>query len=110
VVLASNALVLGAPNSACPVINANTNVGIDVGNPSNILTVLRVEAMPSAMAGIPTARADGRATVSNDLNDSGKREIGVSAEEVGQVVPEVVSDEENGKHAHGVDYSRLTAL
>jgi hypothetical protein len=34
----------------------------------------------------------------------------VIAEEVGAVVPEVVSYEENGKDARGVDYSRLTAL
>lgn len=37
-------------------------------------------------------------------------EIGIIAEEVGEVVPEVVSYEENGKDARGVDYSRLTAL
>jgi Chaperone of endosialidase len=48
--------------------------------------------------------------VSYDLKDSGKHEIGVIAEEVGQVVPEVVSYEKNGKDATGVDYSRLTAL
>ena len=48
--------------------------------------------------------------VSYDLKDSGKHEIGVIAEEVGQVVPEVVSYEANGKDASGVDYSRLTAL
>jgi len=48
--------------------------------------------------------------VSYDLKDSGKHEIGVIAEEVGKVVPEVVSYEENGKDARGVDYSRLTAL
>ncbi len=36
--------------------------------------------------------------------------MGVIAEEVGAVVPEVVSYEENGKDARGVDYSRLTAL
>jgi hypothetical protein len=34
----------------------------------------------------------------------------VIAEEVGKVVPEVVSYEKNGKDATGVDYSRLTAL
>jgi hypothetical protein len=34
----------------------------------------------------------------------------MTAEEVGQVVPEVVSYEENGGDAQGVDYSRLTAL
>jgi hypothetical protein len=41
---------------------------------------------------------------------SGKHEIGLVAEEVGSVVPEVVTYEENGKDALSVDYSRLTAL
>ena len=48
--------------------------------------------------------------VSYDRKDGGKHEVGVIAEEVGAVVPEVVSYEENGKDARGVDYSRLTAL
>jgi hypothetical protein len=48
--------------------------------------------------------------VSYDLKGSGKHEIGVIAEEVGAVVPEVVAYEDNGKDARGVDYSRLTAL
>jgi len=48
--------------------------------------------------------------VTYDLKDSGKHEIGVIAEEVGAVVPELVSFEKNGKDARGVDYSRLTAL
>jgi hypothetical protein len=48
--------------------------------------------------------------VSYDLKDSGKHEVGVIAEEVGAVVPEIVSWEKNGKDAQGVDYSRLTAL
>jgi hypothetical protein len=48
--------------------------------------------------------------VSYDLRASGKHEIGVIAEEVGEVVPEVVSYEANKKDAQGVDYSRLTAL
>jgi polyhydroxyalkanoate synthesis regulator phasin len=44
------------------------------------------------------------------LKASGKHEVGVIAEEVGAVVPEIVSWEKNGKDAQGVDYSRLTAL
>jgi len=48
--------------------------------------------------------------VSYDLKESGKHEVGVIAEEVGTVVPEVVSWEKNGTDAQGVDYSRLTAL
>ena len=126
-VSASNALVLGAPVGAGGgIITANTNVGIDVGNPSNIFTVLKggghaisdgwdtyssrrwktnIQPLQNALAMVEQLRG-----VSYDLKDSGKHEIGVIAEEVGEVVPEVVSYEENGKDARGVDYSRLTAL
>ena len=48
--------------------------------------------------------------VSYDLKETGRHELGVIAEEVGAVVPEIVSWEKNGKDAQGVDYSRLTAL
>jgi hypothetical protein len=48
--------------------------------------------------------------VSYDLKSNGKHEVGVIAEEVGAVVPEIVQWEKNGKDAAGVDYSRLTAL
>ena len=48
--------------------------------------------------------------VSYTLKATGKQEIGVIAEEVGAVVPEVVKYEPNGKDATGVDYERLTAL
>jgi uncharacterized protein involved in exopolysaccharide biosynthesis len=36
--------------------------------------------------------------------------MGMIAEEAGKVVPEVVSYEDNGKDARGIDYARLTAL
>jgi Chaperone of endosialidase len=48
--------------------------------------------------------------VSYDTKSTGEHEIGVIAEEVGAVVPEVVSWEDNGKDARSVDYARLTAL
>ena len=48
--------------------------------------------------------------VSYDSKTNGKHEIGVIAEEVGKVLPEVVSYEQNGVDAQGVDYSQLTAL
>ena len=48
--------------------------------------------------------------VSYTLKATGKREIGVIAEEVGAVVPEVVTYEKNGVDARSVDYNRLTAL
>jgi hypothetical protein len=121
---ASNALVLGstaAQNGA-----ANILVGVDVSSPTNILTVLKggghaiadgwdtyssrrwktnIQPLQNALGLVNRMRG-----VSYELKESGKHEIGVIAEEVGEVVPEVVSYEENGKDARGVDYSRLTAL
>jgi len=64
-----------------------------------------IQTLPDALAKIEQLRG-----VSYDRKDSGKHEIGVIAEEVGAVVPEVVSYEKNGKDAAGVDYGRLTAL
>jgi len=48
--------------------------------------------------------------VSYDWKENGKHEIGLIAEEVGEVIPEVVTYEENGKDARAVDYARLVAV
>ena len=48
--------------------------------------------------------------VSYERKVDGKLQIGVIAEEVLRVVPEVVTLDANGKDANGVDYARLTAL
>jgi hypothetical protein len=48
--------------------------------------------------------------VSYDRKTDGKHEIGVVAEDVDQVVPEVVSHDPRTHEAQGVDYSRLAAL
>jgi hypothetical protein len=102
------------------------NVGIGTSTPSNILTIARgaghpvsdswetyssrrwktnIQTLSDALDKVTRLRG-----VSYNLKDGGKHEIGVIAEEVGAVVPEVVSYEANGKDASGVDYSRLTAL
>ena len=108
------------------VVKDNGNVGIGVASPSRIL-VLRsggghaiadgwdtyssrrwkthIRPLNDALGKVEQLRG-----VSYDRKDSGKHEIGVIAEEVGQVVPEIVTYEANGKDAQGVDYSRLTAL
>jgi hypothetical protein len=107
-------------------VQENGKVGIGSGAPSRILTVgmgwghaiadgwdtyssrrwkTNIQTLPNALAKVEQLRG-----VAYQLKDSGKHEIGVIAEEVGQVVPEVMSYEENGKDAQGVDYSRLTAL
>jgi trimeric autotransporter adhesin len=116
----SNSLVLGGTGQYA------AKVGIGTTTPSNILTVGRgaghpvsdswetyssrrwktnIHTLPDALSKVAQLRG-----VSYDLKDSGKHEIGVIAEEVGKVIPEIVTYEENGKDARGVDYSRLTAL
>jgi trimeric autotransporter adhesin len=120
VVSQSNALVLGGTG-----IHA-VRVGIGTTTPSNVLTIAlgaghpvsdswetyssrrwksNIKTLPDALDTVERLRG-----VSYDLKDSGRHEIGVIAEEVGTVLPEVVSYEANGKDARGVDYGRLTAL
>jgi hypothetical protein len=48
--------------------------------------------------------------VSFDWKETGTHDIGLIAEEVGEVVPEIVEFEPNGKDARSVDYSRLTGM
>jgi hypothetical protein len=107
------------------VVKEDGKVGIDV-IPTQILTVQKggghaiadgwdtyssrrwktnIHPLTDALSKVEQLRG-----VSYDLKGSGKHEIGVIAEEVGQVVPEIVSFEAHGKDAQGVDYSRLTAL
>lgn len=45
-----------------------------------------------------------------DENHGGHRDIGMIAEEVGEILPEIVDYEENGIDAIGLDYSKLTPL
>jgi trimeric autotransporter adhesin len=113
----SNSLVLGA---------AGVNVGIGTTKPSNILTIGRGTGHPVSdswetyssrrwKTNIQTlhgslGKVEQLRGVSYDLKANGKHEVGVIAEEVGAVVPELVTWDENGKDAQSVDYSRLTAL
>jgi len=48
--------------------------------------------------------------VAYQRKSDGKREIGVVAEDVAQIVPEVVSHDPETHEVQGVDYSRLSAL
>ena len=64
-----------------------------------------IQTLPDALDKVERLRG-----VSYTLKANGKHEIGVIAEEVGAVVPEVVTWEANGKDARSVDYTRLTAL
>ncbi len=118
IVGASNSLVLGGTGA-----NA-VNVGIGTTAPSNVFTIAQgaghaisdgwdvyssrrwktnIRTLQGALDKVQRLRG-----VSYDLKGNGKHEIGVIAEEVGSVVPEIVTW--NGKDAEGVDYTRLTAL
>jgi hypothetical protein len=48
--------------------------------------------------------------VTFDWTDSGRQDIGLIAEEVGKVVPEVVTYEDNGVDVKSLDYAHLVAL
>ena len=45
-----------------------------------------------------------------DEEHGGEHDVGMIAEEVGKVLPEIVVYEENGIDADGMDYSKLTPL
>jgi trimeric autotransporter adhesin len=113
----------GGPLTLNPVGN---QVGIATEAPTNIFTIgkgagqaiadgwtmyssrrwkTNIQTLNGSLAKVERLRG-----VSYDSKGSGKHEVGLIAEEVGKVVPEVVTYEENGKDARGVDYSRLTAL
>jgi len=118
----SNALVLGGALGS----GYNVNVGIGTATPTNVLTIAQgageaisdgwttyssrrwktnIQTLHGALGKVEQLRG-----VSYDLKANGKHEVGVIAEEVGAVVPEVVTWDKNGKDAQSVDYSRLTAL
>jgi Chaperone of endosialidase len=102
------------------------NVGIGTPTPSFLLTLVQVggpayadswlsyssrryktniQTLHGALEKLEQLRG-----VSYDLKANGKHEVGVIAEEVGAVVPEIVTWDKNGISAQGVDYGRLTAL
>lgn len=102
-------LGLGGANNPQTIFQIGLGAGAAIADGWNVYSSRRwktnIHELPDALSKVQRLRG-----VSYDLKDSGKHEIGVIAEEVGEVVLEVVSYEPNGKDARGVDYSRLTAL
>jgi hypothetical protein len=108
-------------------IRGNGNIGIGVTNPANILTVAQNSVTdPIADAWTTYSSRRWKANIRTidgalekvlrlrgvyyDRNETGEHDLGLIAEEVGEVVPEVVRYEANGKDAAAVDYPRLVAL
>ncbi len=109
------------------VVMRDGTVGIGTTTPANILTVeqgsstdpiadgwttysskrwkTNIEPVEGALEKVQRLRG-----VSFDWKSDGRHDIGLIAEEVGEVIPEVVAYEANGTHARSVDYGRLVAL
>ncbi|MCK4353392.1 tail fiber domain-containing protein [candidate division WOR-3 bacterium] len=102
-------------------------VGIGMASPGNILTVKQtsttdpiadgwtvyssrrwktnIEPIPGALEKVKQLRG-----VYFDWKENGKHDMGMIAEEVGEVIPEVVAYEENGEDAKSIDYARLVSV
>jgi hypothetical protein len=106
---------------------SNGMVSIGTGNHTNILTIQQYSATDPVADAWTTYSSRRWKTniqplqgslakvmqlngVSFNWRETGKHDIGLIAEDVGQVVPEVVAYEDNGVDAKSVDYARLTAL
>lgn len=116
------------PNNAHPIVTfPSGNVGIGTTQPENLLTVARSSTTdPIADAWTTYSSRRWKANikpinaalekvqrlqgVSFDWQGDGKHDIGLIAEEVGEVVPEVVVYEENGQDAKSINYDRLVAV
>jgi|GEM_PF-1589310 len=108
-------------------IQSDGNVGIGTTSPGNLLTIQQTSATdPIADAWTtyssrrwkenivpiddPLLKVQQLQGVYFDWKADGKHDLGFIAEDVGQVLPEVVAYEENGVDAKSVDYARITAL
>ena len=118
----------GAADASLQVSEAgNVGIGLTTTVPGNILTVVQGSATdPIADAWTTYSSKRWKANikpienaldkverlrgVTFDWKKDGKHDIGLIAEEVGEVIPEVVAYEENGKDAKSVDYARLVAV
>lgn len=116
------------PNNAHPIVTfPSGNVGIGTTQPENLLTVARssttdpiadawttyssrrwkanIKPINAALEKVQRLRG-----VSFAWQEDGKHDIGLIAEEVGEVVPEVVVYEENSQDAKSSNYDRLVAV
>ena len=113
--------------SAIAVFRGDGNVGVGTTSPGNILTIVQgsatdpiadawttyssrrwktnIQTITGAVDKVERLRG-----VSFDWKADGKHDIGLIAEEAGEVIPEIVAYEENGKDAKSVDYARLVAV
>ncbi|MGB2808344.1 MAG: tail fiber domain-containing protein [Sedimentisphaerales bacterium] len=81
--------------------------GIDYGSTSSIRWKGNIRAIDNPLDKILQLRG---VYFDWDAEHGGHHDVGMIAEEVGEVMPEIVVYEENGIDANGMDYSKLTPL
>jgi hypothetical protein len=81
--------------------------GIDFGTSSSIRWKQNVQPLGDALAMVGQLRG---VRFDWDAEHGGKHDVGMIAEEVGEVLPEIVVYEANGVDAAAMDYSKLTPL
>jgi hypothetical protein len=81
--------------------------GVDYGTGSSIRWKKNVAPIVSPLEKVQAIRG---VTFDWDAEHGGKHDVGMIAEEVGKVLPEIVVYEENGIDAIGMDYSKITPL
>ncbi|HBB67219.1 MAG TPA: hypothetical protein DCZ93_07950, partial [Elusimicrobia bacterium] len=120
-------VILGTANAERLRISATGNVGIGTASPGNILTIQQTSVTdPIADAWTIYSSRRWKTNIQPltgaldkvkalegvyfDWKAGGRHDLGMIAEDVGKVIPELVAYEENGVDARSVDYARLTAV
>jgi len=81
--------------------------GVDYGSTSSVRWKKNITPIPSPLEKIQVIRG---VSFDWDADHGGYHDVGMIAEEVGKVQPEIVVFENNGVDAIGMDYSKITPL
>ena len=81
--------------------------GVDFESVSSVRWKTNIEPIQDPLVMVGRLRG---VTFDWDEDHGGHHDVGMIAEEVGQVLPEIVSWEQDRVYAHGMDYARLTPL
>jgi hypothetical protein len=81
--------------------------GTDYGSSSSKRWKQNVVIIPDALEKVSAIRG---VYFDWDAEHGGRHDVGMIAEEIGAVLPEIVTYEDNGVDAVGLDYSRITPL
>lgn len=81
--------------------------GVNYGEASSIRWKKNIEPIPDPLGKVQAIRG---VYFDWDTGHGSRHDVGMIAEEVGKVLPEIVVYEENGIDASGMDYSKITPL